>query len=129
MVGLDYRQILSNIKMKRENMGKSPYSAGNMYRVTLTKDNVSIEFTQHAGIPANTNKYEIIDQLFLDVNTVNCTKNFEDWCLLFVDNIDKDALFYQNVRATYEELKMISKKLHVLLSDYEFLVIKEKVLR
>jgi len=128
MVGLDYRQILSNVKMKRENQGKSPYSFGNKYRVTLTKGNVSIEFTQHAGFPANTSKYEIIDQAFRDVSTVNCTKNFGDWCLMFVDNTNKDEVYQQHAKGTYDELKMISKKLHVLFSDYEYEVIKEHVL-
>lgn len=129
MVALEYKQILNTIVMKRENMGKSPYSTGNVYRVTLTKGNVSIEFNQYAGTPANNSKYEIIDQLFRDVSTVNCTKNFDDWYLMFTDASNSDEKYYKNSKATYEELKTISKKLHVLLTDYEFLVIKEKVLR
>lgn len=128
MVGLDYRQILNTVIMKRENLGKSPYTPGNKYRVTLSKGNISIEFTQYAGIPANNTKYEIIDQVIRDVSTVNSTKNFDDWYLMFTDTLKNDKNYYNNSKATYEELKVISKKLHVLFSDYEYEVLREHIL-
>ena len=128
MSGLDCNTILKNIKMKRQNIGKSPYTPGNKYKISLQKGDVTIEFIQYAGDPPMTTKGEIIFQLIRDVSTVNFAKNVEDWKMMFLDISAKDESYYIYSKQTFDELRILSKKLHVLFSDYEYEILRQKAI-
>lgn len=108
MKKLTQESILKNLTSKKVVVRKSKLTAGNEYKVTLTrKDNgKKMTFSYHDNIYNDSDKSDFVESLIIERSYVIFSKSMKDFCydLGFDDNYEEGCEVYREIRASNRKL-------------------------
>ena len=107
------KELLNEINTTETYTGKSNFTAGNAYRVTLTRNGVKVGFIFNDNIYNESDKNDFIYSLLSDSQAYESTRDLTDFMHEFGYTDDKQA------EQAYNACKKQSERLHKLFNDAE----------
>ena len=108
------KELLSQIKCKKTCIGKSKWSSGYAYRITLTYKGKSCRFIFNDNFHDKSSKCDFLYCLILDAQSFENSKDYFDWCHDWCYDY-----FSNKSRKVYEACKKQSERVHRLFNDEE----------
>ena len=109
----EQEKLLNEINSTETYTGKSNFTAGNAYRVTLTRNGVKVGFIFNDNIYNESDKNDFIYSLLSDSQAYENARDLTDFMLAFgYDNIPQ-------AKQAYNACKKQSERLHKLFNDSE----------
>ena len=105
--------LLNEINATKTYIGKSNFTAGNAYRITLTRNDIKIGFIFNDNIYNESDKNDFIWSLLLDSQAYENARDLTDFMNEYGYTDDKQA------KRAYNACKKQSDRLHKLFNDAE----------
>lgn len=109
----EQEKLLNEINSTETYTGKSNFTAGNAYRVTLTRNGAKVGFIFNDNIYNESDKNDFIYSLLSDSQAYESTRDLTDFMNEFGYTDEKQA------KRVYDACKKQSERLHKLFNDSE----------